>query len=226
MSHLNKVLGFSSLQILAFVYLGSVLAGIYQLKNGTKYQRFPQYLDFWLSTRKQFGLWSFFIASFHVITTIFTTNPTYLADWYRKIDDTNVVNRYGLTIMTLNGELNIIFGILSYLIMILVALSSINSIGNSFNWSEWQFVQSKLGILCLTVGLVHGAFMYARIYFEKDEFSYSNVYLLTRVKLIALYFPLMVLILRFLFAYFTPLSSRIKKIRDGTIINISAKKAT
>jgi metalloreductase STEAP3 len=223
LSHLNKVLGFSSLQILAFVYLGSVFASIYQLKNGTKYQQFPRYLDFWLSTRKQFGLWAFLIASFHVLTTIFITNPTYLADWYRKIDDFTP-NRYGLTIMTLNGELNIIFGIISYLIMILVALSSINSIANSFNWSEWEFVQSKLGIFCLTVGLIHGIFMYARIYLEKDEFSYTTTYLLTRVKLIALYFPLLVLVLRFVFAYFPPLSNRIQMIRDGTIVKNTIKK--
>lgn len=52
LSHLNKVLGFSSLQILAFVYLGSVFASLNQLKSGTKYQRFPPYLDFWLSTSK------------------------------------------------------------------------------------------------------------------------------------------------------------------------------
>lgn len=53
LEHLNKVLGFSSLQILAFVYMASIIAGIYQLKNGTKYKRFPRYLDFWLKTRKQ-----------------------------------------------------------------------------------------------------------------------------------------------------------------------------
>jgi predicted dinucleotide-binding enzyme len=53
LEHLNKVLGFSSLQILAFVYLASIIAGIYQLKNGTKYKRFPKYLDYWLKTRKQ-----------------------------------------------------------------------------------------------------------------------------------------------------------------------------
>jgi DMSO/TMAO reductase YedYZ heme-binding membrane subunit len=126
--------------------------------------------------------------------------------------------------MTLNGELNIIFGILSFLIMILVALSSINSIANSFNWSEWQFVQSKLGISCLTVGLIHGIFMYARIYLEKDEFSYTTTYLLTRVKLIALYLPTLVLVLRFLFAYFTPLSNRIQMIRDGTLVRNTFKK--
>ena len=224
LSHLNKVLGFSSLQLLSFVYLGSVFASIYQLKNGTKYKRFPAYLDNWLVARKQFGLWAFLIATFHVITTIFVTNPTYLADWYRKVDDFTAANKYGLTIMTLNGEVNLIFGILAYLIMILVALSSINSIANSFSWSEWQFVQSKLGIACLLVGLLHGIFMYLRIYLEKEECAYDTLYLVTRVKLIALYFPALVLVLRFLFAYFSPLSVRIQKIRDGSITLTERKK--
>jgi len=48
--------------------------------------------------------------------------------------------------------------------------------------------------------------------------------LLTRVKLIALYFPLLVLVLRFLFAYFPPLSKRIQMIRDGTIVKNAINK--
>lgn len=55
LSHLNKVLGYTSLQQLAFIYLASVFAGIYQLKYGTKYRRFPPYLDYWLNVGSLYG---------------------------------------------------------------------------------------------------------------------------------------------------------------------------
>lgn len=205
LSHLNKVLGYTSLQQLAFVYLGTIIASIYQLKNSTKYQHFPKYLDFWLTHRKQFGLWAFLFACAHLIATTFITNPNYLKDWYHSINET----------MTLNGEINLITGLVSFFLMLLVALSSINSVGNSLNWSEWRFVQTDLGIACLAMGTLHAIFMYLRIYLEKDKFNYSVIYLVTRVKLIAIYFPFIVLVLRFIFAYWRPLSDRIQRIRDG-----------
>ena len=139
LSHLNKVAGFTSLQLLAFVYFAGVVASIYQLKNRTKYKMFPRYLDFWLRSRKQFGLWAFLIASFHVIMTIFVTNPSYVSEWYRKVDNSTSANIFGLTHMTLHGEVNVLTGIVAYLIMSLIALSSINSIANSFNWFVFNF---------------------------------------------------------------------------------------
>ncbi|RNA19612.1 Metalloreductase STEAP2 [Brachionus plicatilis] len=210
LSHTNKVLGFTTLNLLAFVYFAYVIASIFQLKYGTKYQKFPSWLDNWLKSRKQLGLLAFLIGTFHAIASLFVTNPQYLKDWHYKLSN-------GVGRMTLNGELNILTGITAYLLMIIVALTSINSIGNSLNWSEWRFVQSKMGISCLTMGLVHDALMYFRIYNEKDENNYSLVYLVTRVKLIAIYFPLMVLISRFILAYCTPISRRLELIRNGSV---------
>ena len=215
LSHANKVFGFTALQLLAFVYLASVFASVYQLINGTKYKRFPKYLDNWMKTRKQFGLWAFYFATFHVIASILVTNPSYMDGWFRPVYNKTGANSFGLTKMSLHGELNVLTGIIAYLMMVLVALSSINSIANSLNWSEWRFVQSNLGLGCLAMGLTHDLVMYLRIYLEKN---YSFTYLVTRVKLIAIYFPLLVLILRFIFSCFPPLGNRIKKIRDGTII--------
>lgn len=216
LSHLNKVFGFTALQLLAFVYCAGVVASIYQLKNRTKYKLFPRYLDFWLRSRKQFGLWAFLIASFHVLMTIFITNPSYVSEWYRKVDNTTSANIFGLTHMTLHGEMNVLTGIVAYIIMALVALSSINSIANSFNWSEWRFVQTKLGVLCLIVSFLHDFSMYLRIFLSRNENSHSTpVYLLTRIKLIGLYFPLLVLVLKLTFSYFSPISKRVEKIRSG-----------
>lgn len=62
---INKVLPVTSITLLALVYLPGILAAGFQLYFGTKYKRFPQWLDRWMSSRKQFGLLSFFFAALH-----------------------------------------------------------------------------------------------------------------------------------------------------------------
>lgn len=214
LAHLNKCLGFSALQILAFVYFASILASLYQLKYNTKYKRFPKYLDFWLKTRKQFGLLAFLLASVHAIASLIITGPSYLQNWYKDIQPNE--NKFNLTKLTLNGEINMITGFSAYILFVLVALSSINSIAQSLNWSEWRFVQTKLGITCLFVSLLHAIAMYVNIVLSKD--NYSTIYLLTRFKLISIYFPAFVLLIRFVFAYFLPISKRLNRIREGLLI--------
>lgn len=62
---INKVLPVVSITLLALVYLPGILAVGFQLHYGTKYRRFPQWLDRWMLSRKQFGLLGFFFASMH-----------------------------------------------------------------------------------------------------------------------------------------------------------------
>jgi len=207
LSHLNKVLGFTALQLLAWVYFGSVAASAVQLWNGTKYKLFPKFLDAFLKQRKQYGLWAFLFATTHAILSIFILNPAYLKFWYTS----NLM-------LTFNGEMNIISGVLAYTLFVLVALSSINSIANSLNWAEWHLVQTKIGISCLLIGTLHTALMYANIYGQRDtdRSVYTTEYLLTRVKLYAIFFPAVVLVARFIFGYFPPVSRRLEELRSGS----------
>ena len=211
LSHLNKVLGFTSLQLLAWVYFGSVLASIVQLINGTKYKRFPKCLDTFLKNRKQYGLWAFLFASVHMILTIYVTNPGYLSYWFIKQNE--------FSKLTLMGDLSLITGTISYLLFVLIALSSINSIAKSLNWKEWNFVQTKIGLICLLSGMIHTGVMYLNIFLQRNvgNNNYSVVYLLTRVKLYGVYFPFIVLFLRLLFVL-PPLSRKIDRIRSGSIV--------
>uniref|UniRef100_A0A8C9EMY2 STEA1 Metalloreductase n=1 Tax=Pavo cristatus TaxID=9049 RepID=A0A8C9EMY2_PAVCR len=62
---INKVLPVVSITLLALVYLPGILAAGFQLYFGTKYKRFPLWLDRWMLSRKQFGLLSFFFAVMH-----------------------------------------------------------------------------------------------------------------------------------------------------------------
>ena len=66
MDNVNKTLAVHSLTTLALCYLPGVLAGWLQIFRGTKYSRFPTWLDNWLKMRKQLGILMLFAASIHV----------------------------------------------------------------------------------------------------------------------------------------------------------------
>lgn len=56
--------------LLSLVYLPGILAAALQLWRGTKYRRFPDWLDHWLQHRKQIGLLSFFCAALHALYSV------------------------------------------------------------------------------------------------------------------------------------------------------------
>lgn len=67
LSVVNTTLPCVAYVLLSLVYLPGVLAAALQLRRGTKYQRFPDWLDHWLQHRKQIGLLSFFFAMLHAL---------------------------------------------------------------------------------------------------------------------------------------------------------------
>ena len=67
LSNINWYLAQHALTMLALCYLPGCLAGYIQLYRGTKYSRFPKFLDRWLKMRKQLGLLMLLSASLHVI---------------------------------------------------------------------------------------------------------------------------------------------------------------
>lgn len=66
----NVTLPSVALVMLALVYLPGLCAAFLQLRLGTKYNRFPNWLDRWLTRRKQFGLCSFLCAVLHAIYSL------------------------------------------------------------------------------------------------------------------------------------------------------------
>lgn len=66
MDTLNKTLSMHAVTLLTACYLPGVLAAWLQIIRGTKYSRFPNWLDRWLKMRKQLGLLMLFSASMHV----------------------------------------------------------------------------------------------------------------------------------------------------------------
>lgn len=66
----NVTLPSVSLVMLSLVYLPGLFAAFLQLWSGTKYKRFPDWLDQWLTRRKQLGLCSFLCAALHAIYSL------------------------------------------------------------------------------------------------------------------------------------------------------------
>lgn len=66
----NVTLPSVALVMLSLVYLPGLCAAFLQLWWGTKYRRFPERLDQWLTRRKQFGLCSFLCAALHAIYSL------------------------------------------------------------------------------------------------------------------------------------------------------------
>lgn len=66
----NRICPIVALILLALVYLPGVLAAIIQLYRGTKYSRFPGWLDKWMLCRKQLGLVALAFAFLHVLYTL------------------------------------------------------------------------------------------------------------------------------------------------------------
>lgn len=66
----NKAFPMVALVMLALCYLPGVIAAFLQLYNGTKYRRFPDWLDRWMLCRKQLGLLALAFAFLHVLYTL------------------------------------------------------------------------------------------------------------------------------------------------------------
>lgn len=234
--YLNRVFAFTSINLLSYVYLAGIVAISYKFHYGKKTKRFPKYLDTWLKSRKQLGLWAFFFATLHALLTLCILTPAHFSPWFKAMPqpkftlnssyfknensssfDVTTNAEFKQTGLTFYAELNIITGVISYSIMLFLAICSINSIASSLNWSEWTFVQSKCGLLCLFFSLLHDVVMYLRFIFEKDVHKYTNKHILTRVKLYTIWVPLVVLILRLLFMLGQHIMERIERAKNVSL---------
>ncbi|XP_058889869.1 metalloreductase STEAP3-like isoform X3 [Acipenser ruthenus] len=130
--------------MLSLVYLPGVLAAFLQLRYGTKYRRFPGWLDQWLKHRKQIGLLSFLSAALHAVYSLclpMRRSARYLLlnAAFRQVKD-GVENTW-VEEEVWRMELYISLGILALAALSLLAVASLPSVGNSLNWREFSFIQ-------------------------------------------------------------------------------------
>ncbi len=108
---LNKINACMAITLLAFCFLPGCFAAFNQIRNGTKYKRFSNWLDQWLKMRKQLGIYGLMFAFLHVIMSTIIIQPAYFPDWFIVSsvqvpvpDAANTVTVPLSSIMNLKGE--------------------------------------------------------------------------------------------------------------------------
>ncbi|XP_040820908.1 metalloreductase STEAP4 [Ochotona curzoniae] len=159
----NRVFPITALTLLALVFLPGVIAAILQLYHGTKYRRFPGWLDHWMLCRKQLGLVALGFACLHVLYTL-VIPIRYYGRWRsRNATITQLMTKKENPFSASSAWLSdsyLSLGILGFFLFVLLGITSLPSVSNTVTWREFRFVQSKLGfvtlILCTAHTLVYG----------------------------------------------------------------------
>ncbi|KAM3862200.1 metalloreductase STEAP3 [Diretmus argenteus] len=209
----NETLPAVALVTLALVYLPGLVAAVLQLAWGTKYKRFPGWLDRWMCRRKQLGLLSFLCAGLHAVYSMCLTlrraaGYNLLNAAYRQVKD-GIENSW-VEKQVWRSDLYLSCGILGLGVLALLAITSLPSVGNALNWREFTFVQSGLGYAALTLSVMHTLFFGWDFAF----FLVAYPYYLPPVYLLALVLPCSVLVGRVVLAL-PCLAFRLAKIRRG-----------
>ncbi|XP_037532903.1 metalloreductase STEAP4 [Nematolebias whitei] len=154
----NKVFPIVSLIMLSLCYLPGVIAAFLQLYRGTKYKRFPDWLDRWMLCRKQMGLLALAFASLHVLYTLIIPIRYYVryklaANTISQIRE-NKTSEFDTT-MAWRTDSYYAMGILGFGLYLLLGITSLPSVSNALSWREFSFIQSKLGFLTLFICTFH-----------------------------------------------------------------------
>ncbi|KAM9310011.1 metalloreductase STEAP4-like [Pholidichthys leucotaenia] len=157
----NKVFPIVSLIMLSLCYLPGAIAGFLQLYRGTKYSRFPNWLDRWMLCRKQMGLVALGFAFLHAIYTLivpirYAVRHKLISLVVDEMKNNKTTPFYFDNTEAWGTDSFLALGILGFFLYVLLALTSLPSVGGSLSWREFSFVQSKLGHLTLFICTAHG----------------------------------------------------------------------
>ena len=225
LDNVNKTLSVQALNMLCLCYLPGVLAGYLQLYRGTKYTRFPKFLDHWLKMRKQLGLLMLFSASVHACISMTTFSPAYNAVGYA--DATKSINVTTLTKswtshdviaksediqvvlakkMDWRGECFLICGVFSYFLTVILGLTSLPSVNANMSWKEFGFIQSNLGWTAMIFTCAHDMF------YGWPYINHPSCFIPSSFQYV-LYLPFLTLVMKL--PLVTLLRSRLNNIRNG-----------
>ncbi|AWO95599.1 putative metalloreductase STEAP3 [Scophthalmus maximus] len=154
----NVTLPSVALVMLALVYLPGLSASYLQLWRGTKYSLFPNWLDRWLTRRKQFGLCSFLCAVLHAVYSL--SLPMRKSARYKLLTAAFKQVKQGVEDSWVDEEvwrmeLYLSVGIMALGLLSLLAVTSLPSVANAVNWREFSFIQSTLGYGALFMATLH-----------------------------------------------------------------------
>ncbi|XP_002663339.1 metalloreductase STEAP3 isoform X1 [Danio rerio] len=209
----NESLPAVALVTLSLVYLPGLFAAFLQLWRGTKYRRFPPWLDNWLQRRKQLGLLSFLCAALHGVYSV--CQPLRRVTQHRLINAAYRQVKAGTEepwdeLAVWRSELYLSCGVLGLGVLSLLAITSVPSVGNTLNWREFTFVQSGLGYVALTLSIMHTLFFGWDFAFHVEAYQFY----MPPMFLLAAVLPCAVLLSR-CFLLLPCISSRLSRIRRG-----------
>lgn len=104
---------------------------------------FPRLFTSWLGMRKYLGVFGFGLAAVHVLISLLILNPSYFPKFYDEGGKLNLV-----------GELSLLFGVVSFFIFSIIAISSMPSVEDALDKNKWQQIQ-RLGYLAFTLTMLH-----------------------------------------------------------------------
>lgn len=207
---LNLLICLTAITLLAITYLPGCIAAFIQLYHGTKYRFFPCWLDLWLKSRKMLGLFAFLFSIWHAGMSMVFISPGSMKWWYEpsanwESNQTNARTTYRLNAI---GESAVSLGLMSLLLLSLIAISSLPSVSAVLNWREWRLVQSQMGYTALLLAVAHVFAMSFRGWLKHpSSFFYWNSFLCCVL-------PCLVLALK-LFLIIPCVSRMVFRIRNG-----------
>merc|ERR1711892_195305 len=139
---LMKTFSGHALTMLASCYLPGVLAGYLQLLRGTKYSKFPGWLDSWLQMRKQLGLLVLVSVNIHAML--------YMLHFDEVTEETGGLHWMDKAFMTA--------GVFAFTVLLILGVLYLPSVTASLSWREFHLAQSFLGWAALTLGTLHCVF--------------------------------------------------------------------
>lgn len=143
-----------ALWLLSLVYLPGCIAGFIQLYRGTKYSRFPSWLDNWMKSRKQLGLYGLAFAGMHACLSCIALAGEYVK-YMSNVVSIPGTNKFVYFQFQWNAEISLLFAVLAMTFFTVLGITSLPSVNQVMSWKEWDFVQSKLGYLALTFAFCH-----------------------------------------------------------------------
>ena len=164
--HGNRILCWMALWLMSLVYLPGCIAGFVQLYRGTKYSRFPSWLDKWMKSRKQLGLYGLAFAGMHACLSCIALAGEYVK-YMSNVVSIPGTNKFVYFQFQWNAEISLLFAVLAMTFFTVLGITSLPSVNQVMSWKEWDFVQSKLGYLALTFAFCHVTIYAYKVYDPK-----------------------------------------------------------
>ena len=153
----NRIIAWTMFWAFGLVYLPGILAGFIQIYKGSKYTRFPEWLDAWLKCRKQLGLICLLLASIHACASCLLIGAGEL----KHMTDVNVLrgmnNNHVIMYQRLNAknQWSLMCACLSLACLGITGVTSLPSVNARMSWMEWDFVQRGIGFAGFCFGFTH-----------------------------------------------------------------------